>query len=140
MTVSNSLSGSNLYANRSTVTFTCEVTIHDNVDTPVILNLTWTRVFHNGGAAVIDVPINGTTRIVETDLLLNDLTSQDKGVQCSGVVSSASSFILESMNMNNNDIVVAGKCLHACVHVCMYVTYSYSIQVCTWCSMRVCWR
>ncbi len=105
------------------VTFTCEVTIHENVDTPVIFNLTWTRVFHNEKA---DLIVNFSTEMLTSDakktvmkkLVLTDLTSQDNGVHCSGVVSSANSFIQGNENMYQNTISVIGESLYVSVSIC----------------------
>ena len=100
-----------LYANRSMITFTCHVTIDDNVDTFIILNLTWTRVFHNGQTYISTeaIPMNSTMRMVDRELLLSDLTSQDKTVLCRGKFSSANNFIIGNESMKEGNLTVIGE-------------------------------
>ncbi len=109
--MSSSSASSTLYANRSMVTFTCHVTIDDNVDTSVTLNLTWTRVFHNRETDISSesIPMSSTMRMVDRELLLSDLTSQDKTVLCRGEVSSANNFIIGNENIKESSLTVIGE-------------------------------
>ncbi len=106
--MSSSSASSTLYANRSMVTFTCHVTIDDNVDTSVTLNLTWTRVFHDRETEIINITtetINGSNKMVMKELLLTNLTSQDKMVECTGRVNSDGSFIQSSGERRDKSII-----------------------------------
>ncbi|XP_064386053.1 sushi, von Willebrand factor type A, EGF and pentraxin domain-containing protein 1-like [Halichondria panicea] len=47
VTIMRSVSDSALFANQSVVTFTCQVSVHKDIDTPVTLSLTWTREVYN---------------------------------------------------------------------------------------------
>ncbi len=109
--MSSSSASSTLYSNRSMVTFTCHVTIDDYVDTSVILNLTWTRVFHNGQTNMLTeaIPMNSTMRMVDRELLLSDLTSQDKTVLCRGEVSSTNNFLIGNESMEEDSLTVIGE-------------------------------
>ena len=95
MTITRSPSTFYLFANLSVVTFTCQVSIHTNIDTPVSLSLTWTReIYSNEDDTTTEViMVNNTTKNIERRWTFDDFSSKDKKVTCNGTINSASSFI-----------------------------------------------
>ena len=106
-------STSALFANLSVVTFTCKVSIHTNIDTPVSLSLTWTReVYDNKGNTTTEViMVNSATKVIMRRWTFNDLSSKDERVTCDGELSSASSFIQGNSSMAEDTLSVAGELL-----------------------------
>ncbi len=113
MTITRSSSSSALFANLSMVTFTCQVSIHTNIDTPVTLSLTWTReVYSDENDTTTEViMVNSTTKVIERRWIYNDFSSKDQRVTCNGTISSASSFIQGSGSIYEDMLSVAGKSL-----------------------------
>ena len=110
VTISRSPSSSALFANHSVVTFTCQVSIHTNIDTPVTLSLTWTReVYSNEDDTTTEViVVNSTTKTIERSWTFNDFSSIDRRVTCNGTISSASSFIQGNTSTAEDTLSVAG--------------------------------
>ncbi len=113
MNISRSPSSSALFANLSVVTFTCQVSIHTNIDTPVSLSLTWTReVYSDEDDTTTEViMVNNTTKTIKRRWTFNDFSSIDQRVTCNGTISSASSFIRGNSSMAEDTLSVAGKLL-----------------------------
>ena len=113
MTITRSPSSSALFANLSVVTFTCQVSIHTNINTPVNLSLTWTReVYSDEDETTTEVIIvNSTTKVIERRWTFNDLSSKDQRVTCNGSINSASRFIQRTSRMAEDKLSVAGKLL-----------------------------
>ncbi len=109
--ISRSPSSSALFANLSVVTFTCQVSIHTNIDTPINLSLAWTReVYSNEDDTTTEViMVNSATKIIERRWTFNDLTSKDQRVTCNGELSSANSFIQGISSMAVDTLSVAGE-------------------------------
>ena len=95
------------------VTFTCQVSIHEDIDTPVSLSLTWTReVYSDEDDTTIEViMVNSTTKTIERNFTFNDFSSKDQKVTCNGTISSASSFIRGSSSTYEDTLSVAGRLL-----------------------------
>ena len=95
------------------VTFTCQVSIHEDIDTPVSLSLTWTReVYSDEDDTTTEViMVNSTTKEIERRWTFNDLSSKDQRVTCNGTISSASSFIRGNSSMAEDTLSVAGELL-----------------------------
>ncbi len=104
-------SDSTLFANLSEVVFTCQVSIHTNIDTPVNLSLTWTReVYDNKDDTIIEViTMNSTTSTVERSWTFTDLSSKDQRLTCNGGIRSASSYIQDNSRFHVHTLSVAGK-------------------------------
>ena len=113
MTITRSPSVSILFANLSVVTFTCQVSIHTSIDTPVNLSLTWNReVYSDEDDTTTEViMVNSTTKVIKRSWTYNDLTSKDQKVICNGTISSASRFIRGSGSMAEDTLFVAGELL-----------------------------
>ncbi len=114
MNISRSPSSSALFANHSVVTFTCQVSIHTNIDTPVNLSLTWTReVYSDEDDTTTEVIMvqNSTTKVIDRRWTYNDFSSKDQRVTCNAEISSASSFIQGNSSMVEDTLSVAGKLL-----------------------------
>ena len=111
MTISRSPSTSALFANLSEVTFTCQVSIHTNIDTPVNLSLTWTReVYGDEDNTTTEViMVNSTTKVIKRRSTYNDFSSKDQRVTCNGELSSANSFIQGNSSMAVDTLSVAGE-------------------------------
>ncbi len=110
VTISRSPSNSLLFANLSVVTFTCQVSIHTNIDTPVNLSLTWTRkVYSDEDETITEViMVNSTTKVIKSRWTFNNFSSRDRRVTCNGELSSASSFIRGNTSMAEDTLSVAG--------------------------------
>ena len=109
-----SVSDSALFANQSVVTFTCQVSVHKDIDTPVTLSLTWTReVYNDENETTTEVfMVNSTTtQIIMRNWTFNDLSSKDQRVICNGTISSASRFIQGNSSIYEDTLSVAGKLL-----------------------------
>ena len=111
--ITRSVSDSALFANHSVVTFTCQVSVHKDIDTPVTLSLTWTReVYSDEDDTTTEViMVNSTTKTIERRWTFNDLSSKDQRVTCDGELSSASSFIQGNSSMAEDTLSVAGELL-----------------------------
>ena len=110
VTISRSPSDSALFANHSVVTFTCQVSIHEDIDTPVTLSLTWTReVYSDEDNTTTEVfVVNSTTTQKTRSWTFNDLSSKDQRVICNGTINSASRFIEGNTSMAEDTLSVAG--------------------------------
>ncbi len=128
MNISRSPPDSALFANFSVVTFTCQVSIHEDIDTPINLSLTWTReVYRDEDDTTTEViMVNSTTKVIERRWTYNNLSSKDHRVTCNGTINSASSFIQGNSRMLENTLSVAGKLPSSYP---MINTFSF-IQVC----------
>ncbi len=113
VTITRSVSDSALFANFSVVTFTCQVSIHANIDTPVTLSLTWTReVYNDEDETTTEVfMVNSTTTQIMRSWTFNDLSSKDQRVICNGTISSARRFIQGNSSIYEDMLSVAGKLL-----------------------------
>ncbi|XP_064386526.1 sushi, von Willebrand factor type A, EGF and pentraxin domain-containing protein 1-like isoform X2 [Halichondria panicea] len=102
-------SSSALFANHSEVTFTCQVSIHEDIDTPVNLSLTWTReVYSDEDNTTTEVIImNSTTSTVERSWTLDSLSSNDQRVTCNGELST-SRFIQGNRGIDEHMLSVVG--------------------------------
>ncbi len=102
-----------MFANQSVLTFTCQVSIHTNIDTTVTLSLTWTReVYSDEDDTTTEViMVNSATKTIERSWTLNDLTSKDQKVTCNGTINSASSFIQGNSITIEDMLSVAGELL-----------------------------
>ncbi len=111
MNITRSPSTSALFANFSVVTFTCQVSIHTNIDTPVSLSWTWTReVYSDEDDTTTEViMVNSTTKVIERRWTFNDFSSKDQRVTCNVEISSANSFIQGNRGMDENTLSVAGQ-------------------------------
>ena len=110
MTISRSPSDSLLFANFSVVTFTCQVSIHTNIDTPVSLSLTWTREDEDALNTTTEIfVVNSTISTVKRSWTFNDFSSKDQRVTCNGTLSSASRFIEGNTSMAEDTLSVAGE-------------------------------
>ncbi len=113
MTISKSRypSTSALFANLSIVTFTCQVSIHTNIDTPINLSLTWTREVDGNEKNTTNevITVNSTTKTIERRWIFNDLTSKDKKVTCNGTINSASRFIRGNSTTIEDMLSVVGE-------------------------------
>ena len=79
-----------LYA-RDPVTFTCQVEIHENVDSSLNVSLTWVREFHGQITENLTNYINSTyqsTAIIFERQVTVSLSSLDWRVSCKSVVNS----------------------------------------------------
>ncbi len=104
-------STSALFANLSEVTFTCQVSIHTNIDTPISLSLTWTREVYSDekNTTTEVIMVNSTTKEIERSWTINDLTSKDQKVTCNGTINSASRFIQGNSSTIEETLSVVGK-------------------------------
>ncbi len=109
--ISRSPSSSALFANLSVVTFTCQVSIQEDIDTPVSLNLTWTREVYNDedDTTTATIMVNSTTKEIMRSWTFNDFSSKDRRVTCNGTIISASSFIQGNSSMAEDTLSVAGN-------------------------------
>ena len=110
MNISRYPSSSALFANHSEVTFTCQVSIHEDIDTPVNLSLTWTReVYSDEDNTTTEVIImNSTTSTVERSWTLDSLSSNDQRVTCNGELST-SRFIQGNRGIDEHMLSVVGE-------------------------------
>ncbi len=111
MTISRSPSSSALFANLSVVIFTCHMSIHTSIDTPVNLNLTWTREVYSDedDTTTETIMVNSTTKEIMRRWAFNDFSSKDQRVTCNGTISSASSFVQGNSGMAEDMLSVAGR-------------------------------
>ncbi len=95
------------------VTFTCKLSIHEDIDTPVTLSLTWTREVYSDEADTTTevIMVNSTTKEIIRKWTYNDLSSMDQRVTCNGTISSASSFIQGNSITIEDTLSVAGELL-----------------------------
>ena len=95
------------------VTFTCQLSIHEDIDTPVTLSLTWTREVYSDEADTTTevIMVNSTTKEIIRKWTYNDLSSMDQRVTCNGTISSASSFIQGNSITIEDTLSVAGELL-----------------------------
>ncbi len=104
-------STSALFAKFSVVTFTCQVSIQEDIDTPVSLNLTWTReVYSDEDDTTTEmIMVNSTTKEIMRRWTFNDFSSKDQRMTCDGTIISASSFIQGNSSMAEDKLSVAGN-------------------------------
>ncbi|XP_064386521.1 uncharacterized protein LOC135335055 isoform X2 [Halichondria panicea] len=109
VTISRSPPSLALFANLGEVTFTCQVSIPQSIDTPVSLSLTWSREVYSYLNTTTEVfVVNSTTNTIERSWTLNDLSSNDQRVTCNGTISSASRFIQSNSSIYEDTLSVAG--------------------------------
>ncbi len=113
VTISRFPYSSALFANLSVVTFTCQVSIQEEIDTPVSLNLTWTREVYSDedDTTTETIMVNSTTKEIMRRWTFNDFSSKDQRVTCNGTIISASSFIQGNSSMAEETLSVAGNLL-----------------------------
>ncbi len=115
MTISRSPSTSALFANLSVASFTCQVSIHEDIDTPVNLSLTWTRkVYSNEDNTTTELIMVNTAKVIMRRWTFNDFSSKDQKVTCNATINSASSFIQGNSGVYEDTLSVAGES-HPCI-------------------------
>ena len=92
ITLTRTNEGSKLYF-RDTIEFTCQVQIHESVDTSVNVSMTWVREFHEQTEnlwftehIIVDSSRESTPFNVVRDIIIDDLTSLDQRITCRSVV------------------------------------------------------
>ena len=119
VTISRSPSTSALFANLSVVTFTCQLSIHVNIDTPVTLSLTWTReVYSDEDDTTTEViVVNSTTKEIQRRWTFNDFSSKDQRATCNGTISSAIAGLFKAIAvwMVTRYLLLVSCCFHSMI-------------------------
>ena len=104
-----------LYSNVSNQTFTCQLSLDDNVDTDIQVNITWVRTFFNGdeNKSTDSLRINGSlfNRVGMSMLELQDLSSKDDKVSCTAILIPLDDTFLKASDEINktNSLTVEGE-------------------------------
>ena len=110
---------SDLYA-RDLLRFTCEVHIHESVNTNVNVSLTWIRGYHRHKTEnlttkyiIIHITNESTPFSVTSKMIINDLSSLDQSISCKSVVYSLEERYILSSGESSQTITfdVTGRCL-----------------------------
>ena len=109
--------GTSILYTQDSVTFTCIVQMHDNVDTSVTVSLTWVREFHGQPEHLITTSYiflneSSSVNTAMTEMTIENLTSLDKSVTCKSVVYPfENTFIARSEeSVQTVTLDVTGKC------------------------------